>query len=94
MSYGTRKELLRKFLRNEKDPLITYVTSIRPNMSCNMAGDAIVPIIEQIDFISETVKEVDFMIISNGGDPITSLRIMSLLREKFDNISVLLPYVA
>lgn len=34
------------------------------------------------------------MIISNGGDPITSLRIMSLLRERFEKITVLLPYVA
>lgn len=94
MSYGTRKELLRRISEKRNRPLITYVTSIRPNMSCNMAGDAIIPIIEQIDLISETAKEVDFLIISNGGDPITSLRIMSLLRERFDNISVLLPYVA
>lgn len=34
------------------------------------------------------------MIISNGGDPIVALRIISMLRERFEKISVLLPYVA
>lgn len=94
MAYVTRKELLKKISERRDRPIITYVTSIRPNMSCNMAGDAIIPVIEQIDMIPEEVKEVDFLIISNGGDPITALRIMSLLRERFDKISVLLPYVA
>ena len=94
MSYATRKELLKKISERRNRQIITYVTSIRPNMSCNMAGDAIIPVIEQIELISEEIKEVDFLIISNGGDPITALRIMSLLRERFDKISVLLPYVA
>lgn len=94
MSYVTRKELLSRIAEKRGRKIISYVTSIRPNMSCNMAGDAIIPIIEQIDSIPETEKEVDFLIISNGGDPITSLRIMSLLRERLENIAVLLPYVA
>ena len=87
MSYATRKELLKKISERRNRQIITYVTSIRPNMSCNMAGDAIIPVIEQIELISEEIKEVDFLIISNGGDPITALRIMSLLRERFDKIS-------
>ncbi len=94
MSYVTRKLLLQSISEKRNRPVITYVTSIRPNMSCNMAGDAIIPVIEQIELIPETAKEVDFLIISNGGDPITALRIMSLLRERFDRIAVLLPYVA
>lgn len=94
MSYSTRKELLQKISENRGREIITYVTSIRPNMSCNMAGDSIIPVIEQLERIPEDKKEIDFLIISNGGDPITSLRIMSLLRERFDKIGVLLPYVA
>lgn len=89
MSYANRKELLRKISEKRGRNLISYVTTIRPNMSCNMAGDAIIPVIEQIDSIPDTAQEVDFLIISNGGDPITSLRIMSLLRERFDKIEAL-----
>jgi len=57
-----------------------------------MAGDSIDQIIAQIQKIPEDKKEIDFLIISNGGDPITALRIISILRERFNKISVLLPY--
>ncbi len=94
MSYKERKMLFEEITKIRKRPLITYVTSIRPNMSCSMAGDAISQVIEQIMLIPKEEKSIDLLIISNGGDPITSLRIVSLLRERFDSISVLLPYVA
>ena len=94
MSYNERKVILNQISQERKREIISYVTSIRPNMSGNMAGDAIIPVIEQIDRIPSKIQNIDFLIISNGGDPITSLRIMSLLRERFKKISVLLPYVA
>ena len=59
-----------------------------------MAGDAISQIIEQIAKVPKTETNIDFLIISNGGDPITALRIIGLLRERFEHISVLLPYVS
>lgn len=92
--FNERKKLYKQLERIRNKPLITYVTSIRPNMTTNMASDAITPIIEQIDSIHKDKTEVDFLIISNGGDPITSLRIISLLRERFKKVSVLVPYVA
>lgn len=94
MGYLERKKLYRSVIKIRKRPLITYVTSIRPNLSGQMAGDAISPIIEQINKVPKSCKEIDFLIISNGGDPITSLRIIGLLRERFEKITVLLPYVA
>lgn len=94
MSYATRKALFEQIENLRGRPLIAYVTSIRPNLSGQMAGDSIDHIIAQIQQISSDKREIDFLIISNGGDPITALRIISLLRERFDKISVLLPYVA
>lgn len=94
MGYKERKKMFDSIKAKRKRPLITYVTSIRPGMSCMMAGDAIRPIIDQLSLIPEEEKKVDFLIISNGGDPITSMRIMGLLRERFDEVTVLLPYVA
>lgn len=94
MGYNERKIIYNKIIKLRKRPLIVYVTSIRPNMSAQMAGDALSPIIDQINLIPKEKKAVDFLIISNGGDPITSLRIMGLLRERFDDVAVLLPYVA
>ena len=94
MSYRNRKILYRKIEEKRKRPLISYVTSIRPNLSSSMGGDAVAEIIQQIQLIPEDKKEVDFIIISNGGDPIVALRIISMLRERFEKVSVLLPYVA
>lgn len=94
MSYVDRKKFYGQIENLRKRPLISYVTSIRPNMGGNMAGDSISSIIELVDLIPKDKKEIDLLIISNGGDPITSLRIISLLRERFEKISVLLPYVA
>jgi len=94
MGYTERKELYKSFEEIRQKPLITYVTSIRDNMSAQMARDAIPPIIEQINKVPKEKKEVDFLIISNGGDPITALRIITILRERFGKISVVLPYVA
>ncbi len=94
MAYKERKAIYKKIEEKRNRPLIVYVTSIRPNLSSDMGGDAIAEIVEQIQLIPEDKEEVDFMIISNGGDPIVSLRIISMLRERFKKVSVLLPYVA
>lgn len=94
MGYTERQKIYKSISNIRKRPLISYVTSIRPNLAGQMAGDAIAPIINQINKVPKICKEIDFLIISNGGDPITSLRIIGLLRERFEKITVLLPYVA
>ena len=94
MGYTERKILFEKIVNKRNRPLLTYVTSIRSGMASQMAGDSIRPIIDQLELIPKNNSEIDFLIISNGGDPITSLRIMGLLRERFNKVSVMLPYVA
>ena len=49
--YSDRKKLYKSIYNIRKRPLIVYVTSIRPKLSCQMAGDSIAPIIEQINNI-------------------------------------------
>ena len=93
MSYQERKQLFEKVEQLRERPLITYVTSLRPGMNGLMAGDAIRPFIDQLELLSQEQRSIDVLVISNGGDPITALRIMGLLRERFDKIAVLLPYV-
>lgn len=94
MGYSKRKGLYQAHEKKRKRPLIVYVTSIRQNMPSQMATDAIPTIIEQINQIPQDKKEVDFLIISNGGDPIMSLRTISILRERFNRVSVIVPFVA
>lgn len=94
MSYEERKTIYEEIRKERGNPLIIYVTSIRPNLSSQMAPDAIPFIIEQINNIPKVYKSIDFMIISNGGDVITAQRIHSLLRERFEKINIIIPYVA
>ena len=91
MGYIERKILFEKIVNKRNRPLLTYVTSIRSGLASQMAGDSIRPIIDQLELIPKNNSEIDFLIISNGGDPITSLRIMGLLRERFNKVSVMLP---
>ena len=94
MSYSNRKVLLKQISDIRGFPVISYVTSIRPNMSSQMAPDAIPFIINQIETIPHNQTEVDFLIVSNGGDPITALRVMNILRERFEKVNVIIPYSA
>lgn len=94
MGYQERRVLYEKIEINRKRPLISYVTTIRPNVKVSMSNDVLPSIIRQIEAIPSDQKEVDFLIISNGGDPIASLKIINILRERFTKISVLLPNVA
>lgn len=92
--FRKRKLLYKKLEELRGNPLISYVTSIRNGIGAQMDGDAIPEIIRQINLIPKDKKEIDFLIISNGGDPICSLRIINILRERFSKINVLVPYVA
>jgi hypothetical protein len=76
-----------------KRPLIIYVTSTRLGVNAMMAGDSVREFIDQIDLIKES-KEVDVLIHSTGGDALTAWKLMSLLRERFDKIGVLVPQMA
>ena len=93
MSYQTRKIIYKEIERIRKRPLITYVTSIKPGASVQMATDVIPFLIKQINKFKET-DSIDILILSNGGDPIVSWRIISILREKFKHVGVLVPYNA
>lgn len=64
-----------KAIRN--NPVIAYVTFVRNGQSWSVGNDAITSIIVAIQSILEEFKELDFIIISNGGDPIAVQRRIS-----------------
>jgi hypothetical protein len=74
-------------------PLIVYATSTRRGVPGQMAGDAVRFFIDQIDAIVDGVS-VDVLINSTGGDALTAWKLMSVLRERFERIAVLVPLEA
>ena len=59
-----------------------------------MGSDVIPEFANHILSVPEDKKEIDILIVSNGGDPTVAWRIISMLRERFEKIGVLLPYAA
>ncbi len=76
-----------------KRPLIVYATSTRAGLNAMMAGDVVREFIDQIDLITSGT-EVDVLINSTGGDALTAWKLMSLLRERFKKVCVLVPFMA
>lgn len=94
MSWAKRIELYNKIEEHRKHPLIVYVTSKREGAFSLMSTDALPHIIEQVDALPEDSKEVDFLIVSFGGDPMVAWRIMTLIRQRIGRVFVLIPQSA
>jgi hypothetical protein len=59
-----------------------------------MASDALAHLIDQLDSLPSGTTQLDFMIASFGGDPMVAWRMMSLIRQRVDEVSVLVPQSA
>jgi Serine dehydrogenase proteinase len=77
-----------------KRPLIVYATSTRTNVGAMMAGDAVREFIDQLDILPAEKREIDILVHSTGGDALTAWKLMSILRERFERVSVLVPFMA
>jgi len=94
MAYSDRLKLYRKIENLRGRPLIVYSTRLSDLNGGAMSLDSIPSFCEQIDSIPERYEDVDVLIISYGGDPISAWRIINLLRERFKTVDVLVPFVA
>ncbi|HMO84192.1 MAG TPA: hypothetical protein PKC18_04640 [Lacipirellulaceae bacterium] len=94
MSYADRRKLYTKLEKLRERPVIVYVTSARIGASGEMAGDVIPELLDQLTEIPGETKRVDLLLVSTGGDATVAWRAMSLLRERFEHVSVLLPQAA
>lgn len=94
MAYEDRIHLYNEIEKYRSKPLISFFTSLRPNASGQMASDVISEFAKQILEIPSDIEDIDILLVSYGGDPTVAWRIISMLRERFKKISVLIPYAA
>lgn len=94
MGYLERSHLYEQIESIRGRPLIVYMTSRRQFNGGALSLDVMSEFCEHIRNIPENVDEIDLLISSQGGDPVAAWRIVSLLRERFSKISVLIPYDA
>lgn len=93
MKFEDRKARYQAIEDYRKRPLIVYATSTRPGVPGQMAGDAVREFIDQLDALSDA-KRVDILMHSTGGDALTAWKLMAVLRERFEHVSVLVPFMA
>ena len=95
MALPDRIKIYKDIEKKRGNPLIVYVTSQRKGAAGSMAADAVEEFIDQIELIDGVKnRNVDLYIESTGGDPLTSWRIISLLRTKFEKITVFVSHSA
>lgn len=89
-----RCELYRQLEQARGRPTIAYVTSPRVGANGQIAGDSVSELLLQLDALPSGTKELDLLLVSNGGDPTVAWRIVSLIRERVTKFSVLIPQAA
>jgi len=87
-------ELYKKVEARRNRPLVVYVTSNRLNASGGIAGDSVPELLNQLQRLPAGNKELDLLIVSDGGDPTVAWRIVSLIRERATKFSALVPQAA
>jgi hypothetical protein len=97
MGWTQRVKLYKEIEERREHPLIAYVTSKRSGIVAHMATDALPYVIKQLDALPAGTKDLDFLIASNGGDPMVAWRVLTLIRERLGEdgkVSVLVPQSA
>ena len=94
MSLAERRKIYQEIEQHRNRPLLVYVTSKRDGVQAAMATEALPYIIEQLDNLPSDSTQLDFLIVSYGGDPMVAWRIMSLIRQRVSNVAVLIPQSA
>ncbi|HRE84549.1 MAG TPA: hypothetical protein PLN52_26135 [Opitutaceae bacterium] len=94
MSLLSRVQLFHEIENYRKRPLIVYVTSMRRNLAGEIARDVVSEILSQLEALPKNTKELDFFLASYGGDGTVAWRIVSLIRERVETFSVLIPQAA
>jgi hypothetical protein len=96
-----RQKRYRAIEEYRKRPLIVYATSTRTvatpqgmGVSGSMQSDTVREFIDQVDAIPPDQRAVDILVHSTGGDPLAAWKLMSLIRERFEHVAVLVPFMA
>lgn len=81
MNYKHRINLYKSLEKIRKTPLIVYVTSGRQGAGGQISGDAVREFSIQLLKLPKDTKNVDILINSQGGDGLSSWRIITMIKE-------------
>lgn len=93
MDLSKRVGLYKAIEDYRKIPLIVYATSTRGGVPALIASDAVRQLIDQVEKLPDGTS-VDVLIHSSGGDSLAAWKLMSILRERYEKVNVLVPFMA
>lgn len=88
-----RLPFLSNIAKERESTVIAFVTSNRGLLGAQVAQDAVRLLRELVGRVGH-VDKLDLVLITRGGQILTPLRLMSLLREFAGKVNVLVPYMA
>lgn len=88
-----RGKLLSALQDKQGSRVITYVTSDRQGVETQIGSDAI-PIFQKILNLIGDQKRIDLVLYSRGGNTVTALELVSLIREYCEEFNVIIPFRA
>lgn len=93
MSREKRVELIEKIEEKLKSRVIVIVIGDRVNLQISLNLD-ILPILHQMFMTPSKYNDLTIFLYSRGGNTIAALSIVSLIRETFNSLRVIVPYRA
>lgn len=95
MAFAERLPLIRKIEELRGSKVICYLTSLRPNVSAQIAEDAVRVFFDHLASLpNRKVDKLDIFLCSNGGSGTVPWRLVSLFREFARSFNVLIPFRA
>lgn len=85
-----RLNIIKKIEENRKSKVLVYLTGDRRGAEANIAEDAVRPMYDHLLKFGK-VKNIDLFLYSRGGDVSTPWKIVSMIREYCENLTVLIP---
>lgn len=85
-----RLEIIKKIEQKRSSKLLVYVTGDRPGAEANIAEDSVRPLYDHLLQIGK-VENIDLFLYSRGGDVSTPWKIISMIREYCNNLTVIIP---
>jgi len=94
LAFTERSGLYQEVEKKRGRPLLVYVTNSRQGAQAQMAADVVPHVAKQLLCLPANTEALDLLVVSDGGDPTVSWRLVSMIREKVKEFAVLLPFSA
>ena len=89
----SRLELIKQIEKERKSAVICYITGDKNQFSTKIGDDVIPILFRHLELIGNR-NNIDLLLYTRGGDMVTPIRIVKIIRSFCKKFSILIPYRA